>query len=313
MEGAVFACLEASYLALRVNISRSPLEESALVPAAVLGILNLLCITLSSAPADTQKLNFHVVFAFWLFFLYCLVECSLSSSLTSSLSLNPFAAAICLSILTVHMLVSAAPVLGVMWQGTAWADVFLALATSFHACVSHGTQQTLGLAVFLLLLTFLSLALSALRAAYPYFPAAARLGGYNLSQILEILKVCSQALSLILALALAYLTSHTTWALPVVCLPPLALLSVRVAVQPTDPAATADPSAPPASAVHSRAQQPVDTIPPRSTQVPDMFQPRQPPFNPAVFPAVPSMSRFTQDALLFKNTRSFMNTGKKNS
>lgn len=316
VEGAVFACLEASFLFLRTNISKSPLEESTLVPAAVLGIANLILLSIAASPLDTQRLNFQASFAFWLLFLYGTVECSISQQLASSLSLNPFSAAVSLAMLTVHMLIAAAPARESPWAGAAWADISLALIPAFHACASHGTPQTLGLAAFILLTVFLSLALVALRLAYPYFPPAAGLGGYDVKQILEILKVCAQAVSAILALALAYLTGHTTWALPVVCLPLLAILSLQVWFQATHPENT-DPSAPPASAIHdAQPSQPQPQVRPRQAPAQDMFPPRPAPYNPAAFPGVPGvtgMSKFTQDALLFKNTRTLINPGKKNS
>jgi hypothetical protein len=316
VEGAIFACVEASYLALRTSLSASPLEQSALVPAAVLGIFNLLCTTVATSPQDLQKLNFHVTFAFWLTFLYSVVECFVSPSLASALSINPIAAAVSLAMLTVHMLISAAPVQDVLWQGTIWADIFLALVTNFHACVSHGSPQIFGLSVFILFTNFLVLALVALRVAYPFFPPTVGLGNYNLKQILEILKVCTQALSVILALVAAYLTYHTTWALIVACLPPIVILSIQIAVQVTD-AIHSNPSAPSESDVHREPQQTSrrgqDAQGERPSQPQDIFNPRPAPFNPAVFPAIPAMSKFTQDALLFKNTRSLINAGKKNS
>lgn len=313
VEGAVFACLEASFLFLRASISPAPFEESVLVPAAVLGIANLILLSIAASPLDTQRLNFQVTFAFWLLFLYGIVECSISQQLANSLSLNPFSAAVSLAMLTVHMLIAAAPARESPWTGTAWADISLVLIPGFHACASHGTPQTMGLAVFVLLTVFLSLAVVILRMAYPYFPAAAGLGGYDVKQILEILKVCAQAVSVILALALAYLTGHTTWALPVVCLPLLAILSLQVWLQATHTENT-DPSAPPASAVHdTQPSQAQPQVRPRQAPAQDMFPPRPAPYNPAAFPGVTGMSKFTQDALLFKNTRTLINPGKKNS
>jgi hypothetical protein len=356
VEGAVWACLTVSWLAIRNSASKSPLEEASLVVAAALAFTNLLCTSFSQERKATQRLYFQLIFAVWVAFAYEIADCLTASKLSDRYlnspgigrSLSIFSAAVSLALLTVQMLIAAAAVPELLWQGTEWTDVLVALAASFQACAHHGNPQSVeyALSVLVVMMSFCVLATTAVRLL-AVFPPTFGIGLLSVDQILQIINISLKVVSSGFALGLAYSTGSPTWALPLVLFIPIALNTVVLIfesnyreLQGDQRAAQPRPTQPQPQPA-PRPPQPQTLPTPRPVQpqpAPRLPQPRLParpavpqpqPESPATAslvyarqtPASPQpavsdqfvTSRISQDALLFRNTRPLVAKNKKMS
>ena len=319
LEGAVLSCLTIAYIVARASFTQAPLEDAHLIPAAVLGILALLCVTLAHNLERVQRLYFHVIFAFWLSFAYGLLE----AFLVGAFNLNPLTSAVSLAFLTVQVLIAAAAVSETMWNGIAWADLSIILITWYHACLHHGTPPLFFAAVVTCFVNSLSTALLFIRPFYELFPDKVGTDKFSLQQILEILSASLKALAVVLAVSVAYPSGGTTWGLPVVLAIPVALVVRHTVLTPAKADELQQQQQEAASQEESaRPQEQPQRPPPYNPQIFDFHMPtvrppaqsqRQAFFSPAVFPTTMPAPRLTPDALLFRNTRALINVTKKNS
>lgn len=227
VEGAVWGCLTVSWLAVRLSLSRSPLEESALISAAVLGVSTLLCSSFSSAPDETNRFYFNMLFGIWIAFVYEIAECLTISSLgdkflsASALgSVFPTASgAISLSLLTVQVLIAAAATSESIWRDCGWADAVVVLVTSFQVCAQRTFFDDAALSWVFNSIIFLSnagiLAVLGLRSL-AQFPLSMGIQLLSAEQIMHITSISLIVLSSAFTLAAAYISGTTLWALPVV-------------------------------------------------------------------------------------------------
>lgn len=322
LEGAVLSCLAISYLVARASLTQAPLEDAHLIPGAVLGIFVLVCVTVTATPERVQRLYFHVIFGFWFSMVYGIME----SFSVGAIQINPFTASISLAFLTVQTLIAAAAVSETMWRGIAWADVSIILVTWFQACVNHETPQLLATAAMICFVNSLSILILFSRLFYEIIPESIGTGGFSLQQILEILSASLKGLNIVLALALAYTSSSTTWALPVALAIPMAFVVKHTVLMPAKVEAPVDQpneEAPPTKQQEAvRMPEQGTRPPPYNSQlfqihIPAAKQPAQQSrptfFNQAMLPTTLPAPRLTPDALLFKNTRALINVTKKNS
>ena len=227
VEAAVWACLTGAWLALRLQFSRSPLEEFALVPAAGLSVCALLATSASDKPRPVELATFHVTFGAWVALVYCVVEALLTPAFAAvvleNLSFALASAAISLSFLTILTLMVAAGVSeGSVWAETTWAAAALVFVTTVHACTKHDTQLSLSFAVVILWADFAAACLQPFQLHG--FPLELGIGPLSAQQILDIASLSVQTVSAGFALASALLAGRTGWALP-------AFLAVPLAVQ----------------------------------------------------------------------------------
>ena len=227
VEGAVWGCLTVSWLAVRLSLSRSPLEEAALISAAVLGVSSLVCSSFSTSQEDTNRLYFNMLFAIWLAFVYETAECLTISSLgdkflsASALgSVFPTAsAAISLSLLTVQVLIAAAATSESVWRDCGWADATVVLVTSFQVCAQRTFFEDAALSWVFNSIIFLAnagiLAVLGLRSL-AQFPLSMGIQLLSAEQIMYITSISLIVLSSAFTLAAAYMSGTTLWALPVV-------------------------------------------------------------------------------------------------
>jgi len=319
LEGAILSCLTVAYVVARGSLTRAPLEDAHLIPAAVLGIFALLCTTLAQKLERVQRLYFQVIFAFWLSLVYGLLE----AFSVGALNVNPLTSAVSLAFLTVQMLIAAAAVSETMWDGVVWADLFIILVTWYHACLHHGTPQLLSAAVVTCFVNSLSTALLFVRPFYEVFPDKVGTDKFSLQQILEILSASLKALAIVVGMAVAYSSGGTTWGFPVVLALPVVFVVRHTVLMPAKTVESQQQQQETASQEESaRPQEQPQRPPPYNPQVFDFHMPtvrppaqsqRQVFFSPAVFPTTMPAPRLTPDALLFRNTRALINVTKKNS
>lgn len=344
VEGAVWAALSVSWLIARTSISRSPLEEAAIIPAAILGVSNLLCSSISSNRENSERLYFQMIFAVWFAFLYEILECITIPELTSrylhhsSLGsiLSVASASLSLAIVTVQTLIASAPVSDTLWQDYSWTYATVPLVSSFHACSSHDTAQSMGLSAVILFSGASVFSLLIVRAA-GQFPLDMGILDLSLDQILEITCISLKVLCAIFALSLAYTTGHTTWLLPVALAIPLVFSCIHLIFKSQFREikdASEQPSAP--------TQRDVEAIQPKAEKAVEQKKapaPQISPLNPSAqrYPHQPHVrprqmhgnlsdlqplgmhtqfsnlaSRVAQDALLFGNTKPLVAKLKKN-
>jgi hypothetical protein len=242
-------------------------------------------------------------------------------------------AAVSVAMVTIQLLIGTAAVSESLWVETLWTDALAVLVPTFHACASHGTEQSLAFTVIIFLCSFIIF----------FFMIT---GVNNLLQAGILLS--TKVLSAIFTMAIAYTTGHTIWALPLVLFIPLAISSFQVFFNSSysrqessqEPAQETRAQQP---AQETRAQQPVQEMPTQQPAAPvqtppDVAQRRfipsqhviyhpqnrlrpptvnpdahQAPFNSQVITSLISTSRVAQDALLFKNTHPFVARNKKTS
>lgn len=225
VEAAVWACLTGAWLALRLQYSRSPLEEFALVPAAGLSVCALLATSASDKPRPVELAAFHFTLGAWVALVYCVVEALLTPAFSAvvleNLSFALASAAISLSFLTILTLMVAAGVSeGSVWAETTWAAAALVFVTTVHACTKHDTQLSLSFAVVILWADFAAACLQPFQLHG--FPLELGIGPLSAQQILDIASLSVQAVSAGFALASALLAGRTGWALPAFLAVPLA-------------------------------------------------------------------------------------------
>jgi len=225
VEAAVWASLTGAWLALRLQYSRSPLEEFALVPAAGLSVCALLATSASDKPRSVELATFHVTFGAWVALVYCVVEALLTPAFAAvvleNLSFALASAAISLSFLTILTLMVAAGVSeGSVWAETTWAAAALVFVTTVHACTKHDTQLSLSFAVVILWADFAAACLQPFQLHG--FPLELGIGPLSAQQILDIASLSVQTVSAGFALTSALLAGRTGWALPAFLAVPLA-------------------------------------------------------------------------------------------
>lgn len=338
VEGAVWACLSVSWLAIRLSASRSPLDESAVVLAAALALTNFACASLSTDSKNAQRLYFQVVFAAWVSLAYQVADCLSVPALSDKYLNSPglghffsvFSVAVSLALLTVQMLVAGAAVPDVLWQGTEWTDVLVALAALFQACAFHGHPQSAeyAISVLIIIMSFSILALTCV-CSLVVFPLSSGIGSLSVDQILQISSISLKVVCSGFALGLAYSSGSATWALPLVLLVPVALDTMMLIFESNyrelQGEQQHEASAPPQPQPTPR---PPPQIPrPRLLPRPATPQPKpEVPATASIVFARPSAappeqgvsaflvtSRIDQDALLFKNTRPLVARNKKMS
>ena len=225
VEAAVWASLTGAWLALRLQYSRSPLEEFALVPAAGLSVCALLATSASDKPRPVELATFHVTLGAWVALVYCVVEALLTPAFAAvvleNLSFALASAAISLSFLTILTLMVAAGVSeGSVWAETTWAAAALVFVTTVHACTKHDTQLSLSFAVVILWADFAAACLQPFQLHG--FPLELGIGPLSAQQILDIASLSVQTVSAGFALTSALLAGRTGWALPAFLAVPLA-------------------------------------------------------------------------------------------
>lgn len=296
VEGAVWGCFTGAWLALRLSLARSPVEEFALIPVAGLAVCALLATSASGKAGGALGVElalFHVAFGMWATLVYATAEGLLNTEFARGVLENQTFAvaslAVSLSFLTIQTLVAAAAVRSPsVWARTAWAKAVVVLVTTLHACTKHDSQQYLALSVIILWADFAAACLEPFQQWG--LPLELGVGPLSAQQILDICSLSLQVVSSCFALGLAYASGRTQWALPPFLALPLAALVYDLV---TGDNYRAMPSAPPEDLVRP-AEQPARQQPqpqPQPPQKPGFVFPQiipapyQQPVRPAPFPA----------------------------
>jgi hypothetical protein len=206
------------------------MEESILVPAAVLGVINLLRASLTTSETSGERFYFHMIFALWLAFVYEIIECLFipdllkkfmySSSLGSVFSV--VSVSISLALLTIQTLVAAAAVRENLWLGTSWTDAYIPIVATFHASVNHNSTQFMVFAVIILHMSLCIFLLLIIRNT-GVLPSTIQVGLLSIDEFFDIMSISFKIICSSFAIATAYIGNTTVWALPVALALPIFL------------------------------------------------------------------------------------------
>jgi len=330
VESFVWACFTCSWLALRLNISRSPLEEFTLIPHAVLSIGALLARSTENSNKIVDKMLFQLGFAMWLTMLYATVEGLLTDNFKKSVLENTTYAvvsiALSLAFSTIQMFIEGASVRDDPWYTHTWATATIVWVSTLHTCTKHDTQLSMTSLVITLWANLCIIVLKFLQLSD--FPLEYGVGVLSLRQILDILSVSFQVVTIVFVVITSIISQRTLWLLPVfLCIP----LGFQLYTTVTSEKFRILTSAP--QIVQEEAQQ--QPSQPTSTPVrhATMLRPnplfdtvilpgRPPPYNPAARPlsftqmpttdSLHSSAKTIRDALLFSQTKPTVPKSKKN-
>ena len=330
VESFVWACFTCSWLALRLNISRSPLEEFTLIPHAILAVGALLARSTSDASGIVDKLLFQLGFGMWLTMIYATVEGLVTENFRKSVLENTTYAvasvSISLAFSTIQMLIEGAAVKDDPWYTHTWATATIVWVSTLHTCTKHDTQLSMTSLVITLWANICIIVLKFLQLSD--FPLEFGVGVLSLRQILDILSVSFQVVTIVFVVVTSVISQRTLWLLPVfLCLP----LAFQLYATVTSDDFRVVPSAPPQDPAEpeNEFRQPNPTPVRHAT----MLRPnpifdsvilpnRPPPYNPAakapgiapvpVTDSLHSSAKTIRDALLFGQARPIVPKSKKN-
>jgi hypothetical protein len=224
VEGAVWAALSASWLALRLSLGPARLDAWIVAPTACFAVVTLaMSAALPQYTRQVEEKFFQCAFGAWLASLCLALDASTSRGAQEAFLNDPWlsvaSVALSTAFATVQMLAAAGAAGDRMFAGQQdlWLDVYFLLVTAAQACAFRNSQQ--GATGVVIALNVFSV--WGLGARMWKLPDQVNIGLVSLQTFLEIARYSLHVVTLLTALAAAYLANTTTFALAAVSVPGL--------------------------------------------------------------------------------------------